>query len=79
MLPESCKRYQAEGRLPMMSPHTHVALKYLSDEESARKAARRPDALPEPDEVVAEPAASARRRGHLGIPARLHLTPARHA
>jgi hypothetical protein len=58
----------------MMSPHTHVALKYMSDEESARKAARRPDALPEPDEQpspATEPGAGARFR----ILARLHLAP----
>jgi hypothetical protein len=58
----------------MMSPHTHVALKYVSDEESARRAARRPDALPEPDEQPSQAAvagASARTR----ILARLHLAP----
>jgi hypothetical protein len=63
----------------MMSPHTHVAMRYVSDEESAREAARRPDALPEPDEVVSEPAAAARVRSRRGILARLHLAPARHA
>ena len=58
----------------MMSPHTHVAMRYVSDEESARKAARRPDAVPEPDEQPspnAAPGAHARTR----ILARLHLAP----
>ncbi|HEY0630458.1 MAG TPA: hypothetical protein VGC98_00250 [Thermoleophilaceae bacterium] len=63
----------------MMSPHTHVAMRYISDEESAREAARRPDALPEPDEVVEERAVSRSARGRRGILARLHLPPARHA
>jgi hypothetical protein len=62
----------------MMSPHTHVALRYVSDEESARKAARRPDAVPEPDEqpsTATDPGAGARFR----ILARLHLSPPKHA
>jgi hypothetical protein len=78
MLIESCKRYQAKGGIPMMSPHTHIALRYDSDAESARKAARRPDALPEPDEQpssATEPDTGARFR----ILARLHLAPAKHA
>jgi hypothetical protein len=60
----------------MMSPHTHVAMKLARDEEAARKAARRPDALPEPEErlVVTRTPGRLRRRV-----ARLHPTPARHA
>ena len=58
----------------MMSPHTHVALSYASDEESARKAARRPDALPEPDETAREAAKAPARVRH-GVLARLHLAP----
>ena len=38
----------------MMSPHTHVALTRIRDEEEARKALRRPDALPDPEERPAE-------------------------
>jgi hypothetical protein len=61
----------------MISPHTHVALQLARDDEAARKAARRPDALPDPEErVVAESAATGRVRRRL---ARLHLVPARHA
>jgi hypothetical protein len=63
----------------MMSPHTHVALRYVSNEESAREAARRPDALPDPDEVVEEAVASRRAHSRRGILARLHLAPPRHA
>ena len=58
----------------MMSPHTHVALRYLRDGESARKAAHRPDAAPEPEEqpsAAGDPGARARVR----ILARLRLTP----
>jgi hypothetical protein len=58
----------------MMSPHTHVALKYVSDEESARRAARRPDALPEPEEHPAEAAAQG-AQARTRILARLHLSP----
>jgi hypothetical protein len=62
----------------MMSPHTHVALAYARDEETARRAARRPDAVPDPDPEPqrAEVASTGRVRRSL---ARLHLTPARHA
>jgi hypothetical protein len=61
----------------MMSPHTRVALKLARDDEAARKAARRPDALPEPDEQVVETAkAPGRVRRRF---ARLNPTPARHA
>jgi hypothetical protein len=59
----------------MMSPHTHVALTKIRDEEEARRAARRPDAVHDP-EPQREEAASPPRMRHL---ARLHLTPARHA
>jgi hypothetical protein len=61
----------------MMSPHTHVALARARDEDEARKAARRPDALPDPEERIAQAATTPGRvRRRL---ARLHLTPARHA
>jgi hypothetical protein len=60
----------------MMSPHTHVALTRVSDAEEARKAARRPDAVPDPEPQRAEVAVPSRVRRHL---ARLHLAPARHA
>src|SRR2546423_6699064 len=65
---------QPEGEIAMMSPHTNVALRYVRDEESARKAAHRPDAAREPDEQpspASDPGAHARFR----ILARLHLTP----
>jgi hypothetical protein len=58
----------------MMSPHTHVALTRIRDEETARRAARRPDALPDPTPAVAESAVPGRIRRSLG---RLHLAPAR--
>jgi hypothetical protein len=37
----------------MMSPHTHIALTIARDREEARRAARRPDAKPDP--APAEP------------------------
>jgi hypothetical protein len=58
----------------MMSPHTHVALRYVRDEESARQAAHRPDAVPEPEERSSE-AADPGARARVRILARLHLTP----
>jgi hypothetical protein len=60
----------------MLSPHTHVAMKYIGDEETARRAARRPDALPDPvpEAQPAEAATTSRVRRRL---ARLHLMPAR--
>jgi hypothetical protein len=60
----------------MMSPHTHVALTRIRDDEGARKAARRPDALPDPEERPAEAVAPGRVRRSL---TRLHLAPPRHA
>jgi hypothetical protein len=57
----------------MMSPHTHVALKYR-DEELARKAARRPDAVPDPAPQRIEATTPGRVRRRL---ARLHLSPPR--
>jgi hypothetical protein len=60
----------------MMSPHTHVALKLARDDEAARKAARRPDALPDPEERLVEVTSPGRVRRRF---ARLHPTPARHA
>jgi hypothetical protein len=60
----------------MMSPHTHVALTRARDAEEARKAARRPDALPDPEPQPAEVTSPNRVRRGL---ARIHLAPARHA
>jgi hypothetical protein len=57
----------------MMSPHTHVALTLARDREEARKAAHRPDAVPDPVvQRVESKAPSAARRGlawlHLSHP-----------
>jgi hypothetical protein len=60
----------------MMSPHTHVALKLARDDEAARKAARRPDALPDPEEEFVEAKSRGRVRRRF---ARLNPSPARHA
>jgi hypothetical protein len=61
----------------MMSPHTHVALTRVRHaEEEARRAARRPDAVPDPEPQREEVASRNRVRRSL---ARLHLAPARHA
>jgi hypothetical protein len=60
----------------MMSPRTHVAMKLVRDDEAARKAAHRPDALPEPEERLAETKSPGRVRSRF---ARLHATPARNA
>ena len=62
----------------MMSPHTHVALQAARDEEAARKAARRPDALPDPDPVPQRAELESRGRVRRSL-VRLHLTPTRHA
>jgi hypothetical protein len=59
----------------MMSPHTHVALTRARDEDAARKAAHRPDALPDPEERIAQAVPAGRVRRRL---ARLHLAPLRH-
>jgi len=59
----------------MMSPHTHVALTVVRDREQARKAAHRPDAVPDPaPEPVAVRAPKHTRRGL----AWLHLSRPRH-
>jgi hypothetical protein len=60
----------------MMSPHTHVALTRVRDEEAARKAARRPDAVPDPEPQREEVVSRGRVRRSL---ARLHLAPPSHA
>jgi hypothetical protein len=60
----------------MMSPLTHVALTRVRDQDAAREAARRPDAVPDPEERVPVAAAPGRARRRL---ARLHLAPSRHA
>ena len=60
----------------MMSPHTHVALTRARDEDAAREAAHRPDAVPDPEERVAETATPGRARRRF---ARLRLAPSRHA
>jgi hypothetical protein len=49
----------------MMSPHIPVALLYVSDEEAARRASRRPDAVPDPEELVARPVVQSRMRRRL--------------
>jgi hypothetical protein len=56
----------------MMSPHTHVALTRVRDEEAARNAARRPDAVPDPEPQRAEVTSPSRVRRSL---ARLRLAP----
>jgi hypothetical protein len=60
----------------MMSPQTHVALVLARDRDDVRRAARRPDAIPDPDVRAVEAAPAHRFRRRLE---RLHLTPARHA
>jgi hypothetical protein len=65
-----------KGGVAMMSPHTHVALARVRDEDAAREAARRPDAVPDPEERVAETATPGRVKRRL---ARLHLAPSRYA
>jgi hypothetical protein len=54
-----------KGGIAMMSPHAHVALTRVSDADAARKAAHRPDAIPDPDERVAETRSRTRARRSL--------------
>jgi hypothetical protein len=51
-------------------------MKPVRDDEAARKAAHRPDALPEPEERLVETTSRGRVRRRL---ARLHLAPARNS
>jgi hypothetical protein len=59
--------------LAMMSPHTHVALRYVRERESQRKASSSNRA-----ERMSELAAAAREK-HRGLFARLNPAPARDA